>query len=121
MDTDNELTEKVIGAIIEVSNTLGPGFLEKVYERALTIELQRGGISAISQAPVPVKYKGQNAGEYFADLLVEGSLVLELKCVDRLTNVHMAQCLNYLKASSLPLCLLANFHSSKAEWKRVIN
>ncbi len=85
------------------------------------IELQRRGISAAGKAPIPFSYKGQNTGEYFADLLVEGSLVLELKCVDRIANGHMAQCLNYLKASGLPLCLLVNFHSSKAEWKRVIN
>ena len=85
------------------------------------IELQSRGISAVSQAPIPVNYKGKYASEYFADLLVEGSLVLELKCVDRLANAHMAQWLNYLRASGLPLCLLVNFHTSKAEWKRVIN
>ncbi len=85
------------------------------------IELQRRGVRAVSQAPIPVHYKGQYAGEYFADLLVEGSLVLELKCVDRLASVHMAQCLNYLRASGLPLCLPVNFRTSKAEWKRVIN
>ena len=116
----NELTEKVIGAIIEVSNTPGAGFLEKVYERALLRELGIRGIRAISQVPFPVVYKGQIVGEYAADLLVEDALVVELKCVDRLANEHMEQCLNYLRVSSRKLCLLVNFQKPKAEWKRVI-
>ena len=120
MDTDNELTQKVIGAIIEVSNKLGAGFLEKVYERALLKELQIRGLRAVVQAASAVNYKGDCVGEYFADSLGEDSLVLELKCVEHLGNEHLAQCLNYLKASGLPLCLLINFQKAKAEWKRVI-
>src|SRR5580658_9976231 len=100
----NGLCERVIGAVFEVSNSLGAGFLEKVYERALLRELGILQISAVSQAPLSISYKGFCVGEYFADILVEGALVVELKCVERLGNEHMAQCLNYLKASGMELC-----------------
>jgi len=86
-----ELTERVLGAVFEVSNTLGVGFLEKVYERALVRELGLRGIRGTAQAPLTVAYKGQAVGEYFADVLVEDVLVVELKCVERLGNEHMAQ------------------------------
>jgi GxxExxY protein len=124
MNTDehgfDSLTEKVLGAVFEVSNTLGAGFLEKVYERALLKELGIRGIRAVPQASFPVLYKGQCVGEYFADILVEDMLVIELKCVDRLANEHMAQCLNYLRASGQTLCLLVNFQRPKVEWKRIV-
>lgn len=121
MNTDEEktLTERVIGAVFEVSNTLGAGFLEKVYERALFRELQIRGIRAVLQPASSVQYKGECVGEYFADLLVEDSLVIELKCVDQLNNQHLAQCLNFLRASGRRLCLLINFQKTKVEWKRV--
>ena len=117
----DSLTEQVLAAIFEVSNTLGAGFLEKVHERALLRELALRNIQAKSQAAFKVTYKGHPVGEYFADILVEGVLVIELKCVDRLTNEHTAQCLNYLKASGLTVCLLVNFQNSKVEWKRIVN
>jgi GxxExxY protein len=116
-----DLTEQVLGAIFEVSNTLGAGFLEKVYERALLKELALRGIQAKPQASFKVTYKGHAVGEYFADILVEDSLVIELKCVDRLANEHTAQCLNYLKASGKTVCLLVNFQNSKVDWKRIVN
>jgi GxxExxY protein len=116
----DELSEKVLGAIFEVANTLGAGFLEKVYHRALLRELQLRGIPAVSQASFPVIYKGQLVGEYFADILVQDMLVVELKCVDRLSDEHMAQCLNYLRTSGRHLCLLVNFQKPKVEWKRVV-
>src|SRR5919201_5927600 len=98
MNTDNtcldSLSEKVLGAVFEVSNTLGAGFLEKVYERALLKELSLRGIRATAQVSFTVTYKGHSVGEYFADLLVEDALVIELKCVERLANEHTAQCLN---------------------------
>ena len=78
----DDLSEKVLGAIFEVANTLGAGFLEKVYQRALLRELQLRSISAVSQASFPVIYKGQLVGEYFADILVQDALVVELKCVE---------------------------------------
>ncbi len=110
----------MLGAVFEVSNTLGAGFLEKVYERALLIELNLRGIKALSQQSFDVSYKGCRVGEYFADILVEDVLVLELKCVERLANEHMAQCINYLRASGKTLCLLVNFQKPKVEWKRII-
>jgi GxxExxY protein len=106
MDTDergyfDSLTERVLGAVIEVSNTLGAGFLEKVYERALLRELGLRGIRTITQASFAVTYKGHHVGEYFADLLVEDVLVVELKCVERLTNEHTAQLPASLRTDSL--------------------
>ena len=89
-----ELTESVIAAIFEVANTLGAGFLEKVYQRALLKELGIRGLQTVSQASFPVMYKGECVGEYFADMLVENVLLVELKCVDQFSNEHMAQCLN---------------------------
>jgi GxxExxY protein len=125
MNTDengylDSLTERVLGAVFEVSNTLGAGFLEKVYERALLRELALRGIPASSPVSLSVTYKGHCIGEYCADILVEDKLAVELKCVDRLANEHTAQCLNYLRASNLGLCLLVNFQKSKVEWKRII-
>jgi GxxExxY protein len=105
METDG-LTERVIGAIIEVSNTLGAGFLEKVYERALLRELEMRGIRAVGQVSLSVGYKGQVVGDYFVDVLVEDVLVVELKCVERFAGEHVAQCINYLRASGLAVCLL---------------
>jgi GxxExxY protein len=124
MNTDEHrfdlLTERVLGAIFEVSNTLGAGFLEKIYERALLTEFGLRGIRATSQDSFAISFKGELVGEYFADILVEDVLVVELKCVEHLGNEHMAQCLNYLRASGRSLCLLVNFQKPKVEWKRVV-
>lgn len=123
MDIEGDLaalTERVLGAAFEVSNTLGAGFLEKVYQRALLRELDLLGIRAVAQASFAVSYKGQSVGEYFADILVEDVLVVELKCVEHLANEHTAQCLNYLRASGRRLCLLVNFQKPKVEWKRIV-
>jgi len=113
------LTERILGAAFEVVNTLGAGFLEKVYERALLHEFKLQGIHAVAQASYPVLYKGQRMGEYVADIVVEDTVVVELKCVDALGKEHMAQCLNYLRASGLEICLLINFQKSTVEWKRI--
>lgn len=117
---EDALAEAVIGAAYEVSNALGAGFLEKVYERALARELILRGLDVKSQVSYPISYKGQCVGEYFADLLVENQLLVELKCVDGFLNEHVAQCINYLKASGLRLALLINFQKPKVEWKRII-
>ena len=106
--------------MFEVSNTLGAGFLEKIYERALLLELRLRGISAVGQVSFPVMYKSQYVGEYFADILVENAVVIELKCVERLGNEHMAQCLNYLRASGLEVCLLINFQKPTVDWRRIV-
>ena len=99
----------------------GAGLLEKVYERALLRELGLRGIRATAQASFAVTYKGHCVGEYFADILVEDVLVIELKCVERLANEHFAQCLNYLQASGRTVCLLVNFQKPKVEWKRIVH
>jgi GxxExxY protein len=116
----NEVVETVIVAAYEVSNVLGAGFLEKVYERALARELTCRGLAVRLQVSYPVVYQGQCVGEYVADLLVEDKVLVELKCVDRSSNEHLAQCLNYLKASRLRLALLINFQKPKVEWRRII-
>jgi GxxExxY protein len=122
MNTDerrcpDSLTDIVIGAVIEVSNTLGAGFLEKVYERALLKELGLRGVRAKAQFSFSVMYKGACVGEYYADILVEDVLLIELKCVERLASEHAAQCLNYLKATGKTVCLLVNFQKPMVEWK----
>ena len=125
MDTDthgseSDLSEAVIGAAFEVANVLGAGFMEKVYERALIRELALGGVSAKAQVSFPVCYKEQYVGEYLADLVVGERLIVELKCVERFASEHLAQCINYLKASGLPVALLINFQRPKVDWKRVL-
>jgi GxxExxY protein len=117
----NSITERVIGCAFAVLNGLGCGFLEKVYESALLIELQHAGLNVAQQVPFDVMYRGQVVGQYCADLVVEGSVLVELKAVSALTDVHTAQCLNYLKASNLKLCLLLNFARPKLEIKRIAN
>ena len=115
----NEITKKVIGYAFTVSNTLGSGFLERVYENALAHELRKAGLSVEQQYGIPVHYDGVVVGDYVADLLVEDSVVVELKSVKSLDEVHMAQALNYLKATGLPICLLINFGRPKIEIKRI--
>ena len=117
----NSLSEEVLAAVFEVSNTLGAGFLEKVYQRALLRELSLRGLRATAEASFAITYKGHSVDEYFADLLVEDLLVVELKCAERLANEHTAQCLNYLRASGRTLCLLVNFQKPKVEWKRIVH
>ena len=112
----NQLATKVIGAIYEVSNVLGVGFLEVVYERALVRELRLRGINARRQAPVRVKYKDEVVGKYRA-----GRLIIEVKCADGFADEHMAQCINYLRATDLNLCLIVNFQKPKAAWKRIVH
>src|SRR5450759_548287 len=119
-DKLDSLTERVLDAVFEVTNTLGAGFLEKVYQRALLRELGLRGIRATAEASFTVTYKSHSVGEYFADLLVEDVLVVELKCVERLSSEHTAHCLNYLRASGRTVCLLVNFQKPKVEWKRIV-
>jgi GxxExxY protein len=114
------IVERLIGAIYEVSNVLGAGFLEKVYERALLRELASVGLHAQAQVRFPVMYKGSCVGEYLSDIVVENEIVVELKCVESFTNEHLAQCINYLKATNLKLAFLVNFQKPKVEWKRIV-
>jgi len=117
----SQLTEKVIRCAFTVSNVLGCGFLEKVYENALAHELRKAGMKAEQQYGITVYYDGVVVGEYTADLLVDGVLLLELKAVKDLDDIHLAQCLNYLRATNLRLCLLMNFGKPKLEVRRIAN
>jgi GxxExxY protein len=116
----NELTYKINGAIFEVNKVLGAGFLEKVYENALVIEMRERGMKADSQVPIQIKYKGQVVGEYYADVVVEDKVIIELKAVESLQKIHEAQLLNYLKATKYKIGLLVNFTHPKAEIKRFV-
>ena len=115
-----DITYQIRGAIFEVNKVLGYGFLEKVYEKALMIELGGRGLSVENQVPLKVSYKGQIVGEYFADLLVEGRVIVEIKSVANLLREHQAQLLNYLKATGISFGLLVNFTRDKAEIKRMV-
>ena len=103
------ITDSILAAFYEVYHALGAGFLEKVYENALLIELRQRGLEVAQQVPIPVRYKGVPVGEYYADLLVAQKVIVEIKAVERLTNVHEAQLLHYLKATDKEVGLLLNF------------
>ncbi len=113
------LTEKIIGAFYAVYNELGYGFAEKVYERALLIELRQLGLRAEQQVPIAVFFRGETVGEFYADIVVEDGVVLELKAAKKLTPEHEAQLLSYLKSTEYEVGLLLNF-GPKAEVKRKI-
>jgi len=117
----NTLSEKVIGCAFTVSNSLGSGFLEKVYENAMVHELKKNGIEVKQQHPMVVKYDEVVVGEFAADLLVENELLVELKAAKAINEVHLSQCMNYLRATGLKLCLLLNFGKPRVEIKRVAN
>lgn len=116
----NELTHTIIGCAYAVSNTLGIGFLEKVYENAMVHELRKSGLSVLQQHPVEVIYDKISVGQYYADLFVEAKVLIELKTTKDLTDIHAAQCLNYLRATRLPICLLINFGHPKVQVKRIV-
>ncbi len=120
-DRLNDLSGRVIGCAFTVLNTLGVGFLEKVYENAMAQELGAAGLAFVQQCSVTVHYNGVSVGEYFADLLVEDALLVELKTVKALDDSHRMQCSNYLKATGLRLCLLLNFGKPRLEIKRVVH
>lgn len=106
---------------MKVHNTLGNGFLEKVYENSLMILLRRAGIKAEQQVPIKVWFEGEIVGDYIADILVEDKIILELKVADKITDVYKAQTLNYLKATKLDLALILNFGGKSLEHFRLIN
>ncbi len=114
------ISERIIGCAITVANTLGVGFLEKVYENALAHELRQARLSVERQYAVAVRYDDVIVGEYVADLLVDHSVVIELKAVRTLDDIHRARCLNYLKATGLHLCLLINFGNPRLEIRRLV-
>lgn len=123
MENDNykhsEITEKIIKAFYKVYNTLGYGFLEKIYENALSIELESMGLGANKQKPIKVYYEDKEVGAYFADLIVEESIIIELKATEYLREEDEFQLINYLKATDIEVGLLLNF-GKKPEFKRKV-
>jgi GxxExxY protein len=117
----NEVTERIIGCAYTVCNTLGNGFLEKVYENALALELRAAGMDVRQQHPVRVAYQGEVVGDYYADLLVESSVIVELKASRSIDDSHVAQCINYLKATGIKVCLLLNFGTPRVQVRRIVN
>lgn len=115
MQSLDELTQVIIGCAFEVSNTLGVGFLEKVYENALAVELRSKGLHIEQQVPFKITYRNVQVGDYIADLIVENQILVEIKVARALDKAHMAQCINYLTAAQLNLALLMNFAKSKVE------
>ena len=114
-----DITSKIIEACFEVANELGSGFVESVYEKALVIALREKGLKVDSQVLLKVTFRGQCVGDFFADLVVEDKIVVELKAAKELSPVHQAQVINYLNATGFDVALLVNFGAPKLEWKRL--
>jgi GxxExxY protein len=119
MHTD-KVTESIISCGIKVSNTLGAGFLEKVYENALMVELCKAGLKAEQQKKIAVMYEGAIVGDYFADVLVNDQIIVEVKALKRIDESHHAQLLNYLKATGVRIGLILNFGTSRMGIKRMV-
>ncbi|QNO13436.1 GxxExxY protein [Alkalicella caledoniensis] len=115
-----KLTKEIKSAAIEVQNTLGTGLLEKTYEKALMYELELRGIKSESQVSIKNYYKGKEIGQYYADLLVEDKIIIELKCVTALKSEHFAQTIHYINSTHYVLGILINFGSKKLEFKRIL-
>jgi len=113
-----QITKNVIGCAFEVINELGAGFLESVYEKALLLALRQKGLSVVAQHPVKVMFRGKCVGDFFADLLVEEKVIVELKAVKAIAPEHQAQIINYLNATGIEVGLLINFGNPKLEYKR---
>lgn len=117
---EDELSKKVLGACFEVSNTLGVGFLESVYHRALLVEMDNLDLAYSSQQKMEVKYEGVIVGDFIPDIIVQSKIILELKVAHSISNEMTAQLMNYLKASGIRLGYVINFGKSKLEWKRIV-
>lgn len=116
----NDVTQAIIGCAYTVSNTLGIGYIEKVYENALVVASRKTGLLVEQQYPIKVVFDGVVVGEFFADLFVEKKVLVELKAVSMLTQEHTAQALNYLRATGVEVCLIINFGKPKVEIKRLL-
>ena len=115
-----DLSYKIVGLAMQAHTELGHGFLEKVYENALMVLFEENGIKAQQQVPIKVQFHGRVIGDYIADLVVEDSIILELKAAERIAEIHKAQTLNYLKATKFRLALLMNFGKRKLEYERLV-
>jgi len=119
MPIQDPLTQQIIGFCHRIANTLGHGFAEKVYENALAFEFRKAKLAFAQQQTVEVFYEGERVGHYKADLIVEGRVIVEVKAIQALSEVDVAQGLNYLRATGLPTCLLINFGKAKIEVRRL--
>jgi GxxExxY protein len=115
-----ELSEKIIGCAYEVYNKMGYGYLESVYEKCLLIELRKAGLTADAQMPIKVQYDGQIVGDFFADIIVNDTVILELKSVKKIATAHEAQLVNYLVATGKQVGLILNFGEQQVEVKRKV-
>lgn len=116
-----DITEKILRAFYKVYNTLGFGFLEKVYSRALMIELRREGLEVLREHPIDVYYDDFKVGQYFADLIVENKVIVEIKAAEGLCPEHDAQLINYLKATEIEVGLLLNFGKTPEKRRKVLS
>lgn len=115
----DKLTGKILECCFEVSRELGVGFLESVYEKALFVALKQKGLNAVCQVPLQVKFRGVIVGDFYADILVEDKVLIELKTVNHIIGGHKAQVINYLKATDIDVGLLVNFGNTKLEYYRL--
>lgn len=115
-----DLSYRVVGSAMQVHNKLGYGFLEKVYENALMVLFRCEGIQAKQQAPITVYFEGEVVGDYYADILVEDEIILELKSSEGIIDAHRAQILNYLKATKVRLAIILNFGKETLEYERIV-
>jgi GxxExxY protein len=115
-----DLSYQIIGLAMEVHRKLGYGFLEKVYENSLMILFRREGIRSEQQYPIKVYFEGEVVGNYVADILIEDKIIIELKCVEKINNIHKAQALNYLKATRMRLAIILNFAKDKLQYQRLV-
>jgi GxxExxY protein len=118
---EKELSFQIMKAAFEVHNELGPGFLESIYEEAMTLQLRADGHTVETQVKVPVFYKQQKIGEHILDQVVDGKIILELKAVAQIAPIHEQQALSYLKATGLPLAIVINFGTPRVTYSRVVN
>ncbi|MGD8353146.1 MAG: GxxExxY protein [Pseudomonadota bacterium] len=116
-----DLTSRILRVCFDVSNELGRGYLESVYEKSLIFALREEGLECESQTPIQVRFRGQIVGEFLADIVIEKNVLLELKAVKNIAPEHIAQVLNYLKASGIPVGMLVNFGNTKLEYRRFNN
>lgn len=115
-----DLTEKIIGCAYHVYNTMGSGFLESVYRNCLCISLRNAGFKVEAEVPIDVYFEGQPVGQFFADIIVDGLVILELKAIRMLVPAHEVQLVNYLQATGKPVGLLINFGEEKVEIRRKV-
>ncbi len=125
MDTNRkilhkDLSYKIVGLAMQIHSELGFGFLEKVYENSMMVLFRRENIIAKQQAPISVSFEGEIVGDYYADILIEDKIILELKAIEKITDAHKAQAINYLKATGLKLASIINFGKQRLEYERIV-